>query len=114
MAAGQSFGLSTLAVAVDGADGVDDELRREASCIGDDGFAGSESADFCHDDLAFGENGGTAGAVNSAVDASAAEEGGVRGVDDSVGSFFSDVGGAVEGDRFVGGEEEAHERSVVK
>ena len=66
--------FAAFAIAVDGANGVDDELCGKASAVGDDGFAGSEMADFCDDGFAFGEDGWAAGAVNGAVDASAAEE----------------------------------------
>jgi len=108
MAAGENFSLAAFAVAVDRADGVDDEFCGKASGGGDDGFAGSEAADFCHDGFALGEDRWTAGAMNGAVDASAAEERGVGSVHDGVGSFLGDVGGAVEGDGLGVGEEEAH------
>jgi len=108
MAAGEGFCFSTFTVAVDGADGMDDEFGGEASAVGDDGFAGGEVADFCDDGFTFGEDGWAAGAVNGAVHASAAEERGVSGVDDGVGSFFGDVGGTVEGEGFCGSEEDAH------
>jgi len=110
MGAGEGFRFAAFAVAVDGADGVDDELGGKASAVGDYGSAGREMAGLqsCDDGFAFGEDGWASGAVNGAVHASAAEERGVGSVDDGVGGFFGDVGGAVEGDGFVGGEEEAH------
>jgi len=46
--------------------------------------------------------------MNGAIDTSAAEERRIGCVDDSISGFFCDVGGAMEGDGFAVGEEEAH------
>lgn len=108
MTACKSFGLSVLAVAINRADGVDDVLGCETATAGDDGLAGGKTPDFGDDLFALGQDGKAAGAVDGAVDAPATEERRVRGVDDGVGGFTSDVGRAVEGNGFGVGEEEAH------
>ena len=47
MGAGQGFGFAPFAVAVDGADGVNDEFCGKAPGGGNDGFAGGQASDFC-------------------------------------------------------------------
>lgn len=111
MTARQGFGLSVLAVAIDRADGVDNVFCGKMAARGDNGLAGGKAADFADDLFALSEDGRATGAVNGAIDASAAEERGVSGVDDSVCSLARDVGRAVERDGFGVGEKEAHGKS---
>lgn len=116
MTACEGIGLVVPAIAIDGTYGVDDVFSGEASTGGDDGLACRKAADFGDDLFALGEDGWAAGAMNGAVDTSAAEERRVGGVDDGVGDFAGDVGGAVQRDGSVVGEEQAHgeEMSVSK
>ncbi len=95
IATGERFGLM-LASAIHGADGVNYVFGGQASGGGDDGFAGREGTDFGYDALALLQDRRAAGAMDGSVDASAAEEGGVGGVDDGFGRFFRDVGGTAE------------------
>src|SRR3981189_2602002 len=72
--------LSVLAVAVDGADGVEDPFGGESSGGGGDcaaGGAGGERGELTHDV-------GASRAVDGSVDSSASGEGGVGGVGDGV------------------------------
>jgi len=75
IATGERFGLVLPASSIDRPHGVDDELGRQASAGGDDGFAGGECADFGHDALALLEDRGPASVVNRSIHASAAEQG---------------------------------------
>jgi len=65
MGAGQGFGFAPFAVAVDGADSVNDEFCGKAPGGGNDGFAGGQASDLCDDDFALGEDGEAAGAVEA-------------------------------------------------
>ena len=79
------------AFAVDGAHGVYDVLGGQAACGGDDGMACGAAALLGDDFLAFLEDLRAAGAVDGAIDASAAHEGGVGGVDDGLGVLAGDI-----------------------
>src|SRR5208282_2960770 len=97
---GECCGL-VLASAVDGADGVHYVFGGQSSGGGDDGFAGREGTDFGYDAPALLQDGRAAGTMDGTVDASAAEEGGVGGIDDGLRRFFCDVGGAAEFESFA-------------
>jgi hypothetical protein len=86
IAARQCFGLILPSPSIPG---------RQTSAGGDGRFAGGKGPGLhsCHDALAFGEDGGSAGAVNRPVDASATEQRGVGGVSDRFGCLLGDVGG---------------------
>ena len=99
IATGQRFGVLRFACAlrvasIDGADGVDDIFGRQTAGGGEDSFAGGEASDFRDEAFAVGEDGWAAGAVYGAIDAASAEKRGVGGVDDGLGGFFGDIGGA--------------------
>src|ERR1019366_5289379 len=86
IATGERFGLVLSASSIHRTDGVNYIFGGQASAGGDDGFAG---------------------AVNCAVDASAAEQRRVGGVDDGFGRLLGDVGGASEFERLPVGESES-------
>ena len=83
----QQLRLAVRPAAPDRADGVDHELRRQPEAGRDLRVAGVASAE----EAAGGDELGTGGAVDGAVDASAAEERGVGGVDDRVDGELRDV-----------------------
>src|ERR1035437_9302676 len=60
-----------------------------------------EGADFGDDALALLKDGGAASVVNRTIHAAAAEQRGVGGVHDGLGSLLGDVGGAVELERLA-------------
>jgi hypothetical protein len=83
-------------------------LAGRASGGGEYGFAGRERADFGDDAFALLQDRRPAGAVDSSIDASAAEQGRVGGVDDGFGCFLGDVGGAVELECLIGESEASY------
>lgn len=115
MTARESFGFVVTAITINWADGMDDVFGGKTTASRDDGLAGGKASDFGDDLFALRKDGRTAGAMNGAVDASAAEERGIGGVDDGVGGFARDVGRTVEGNGFVGFEDQTHsaEMSVI-
>src|SRR5580692_11618779 len=108
MAAGQDLGYAAFARAIDGADGVNDMLRREPSARGDDRLASRQRSDFAHDCATLGKNGGAPGAMNGAVDSAATQEIGVRCIHNRVGGFFGEIGGTMNLNRFAPVEHESH------
>ncbi|KAI9163809.1 Calcium channel YVC1 [Paramyrothecium foliicola] len=91
-------GLAGALVLEDGADGVDDVLGGQAVAAGDAGLAGGTAAEL----RALGAQAAARGEVDGAVDAAAAEEGAVGGVDDGVDLEGGDVA-AEEADAVVDG-----------
>lgn len=85
--AGEQSRFTVRSVAVDGADGVDDMPGFEIAAGGDYGFACGAAAD----DAALGHNGGSSGAVNGPVNAGAAREPAVGGIDNGVRVFTGDI-----------------------
>src|SRR5580700_9254827 len=108
MAAGQRLGYAALAPAIDGADCVNDMLRREPSARGDDRLANPQRSDFAHDCATLGKNGRAPGAMNGAVDTAATQEIRVRCIHNRVGGFFGEIGGTMNLNRFAPVEHESH------
>ena len=67
---------------------MDDMARRQAVAQGDPGVAGGAAAQL----TAFGQQFGTGGAMNRAIDATAAQQRNIRRVDDGVDSERRDIG----------------------
>lgn len=88
IAGGEFFGFVACASAPDGTDGVEDPLSGEEEAGSGLGVAGRAAAEF----FAGAEEVFAGGAVDGSVDASAAEQGGVGGVDDGVHFKLRDVG----------------------
>src|SRR5580658_4790376 len=108
MAAGQRLGYAALAPAIDGADCVNDMLRREPSARGDDRLANPQRSDFAHDCATLGKNGRAPGAMNGAVDTAATQKIRVRCIHNRVGGFFGEIGGTMNLNRFAPVEHESH------
>src|SRR5260221_4066698 len=75
IATGERFGLVLPASSIDWPHGVDDELGRQASAGGDDGFAGGECADFVPRALAPLDARGPRRGLDGSIHASAAGDG---------------------------------------
>ncbi len=88
VAGGERRGLACRAAAPDGPHGVDDEARRQVEAVGDHGVTGRALAD---DPAGRLQALGPGGAVDGAVDATAAPQVAVRRVDDGVDPFGCDV-----------------------
>src|ERR1700722_9625605 len=107
MAAGQDLGYAGFARAIDGADGVNDMLRRELSARGDDRLASRQRSDFAHDCATLGKNGRAPGVMNCPIDPAATQEIGVRCIHNRVGGFFREIGGTMNLNRFAPVEHES-------
>ena len=68
--------------------------------------AGSR-ANLSYDAFAIAKDGWPSGAMNCAIDAASAQQGGVRRVDDGLGCFLGDVGGTGEFERLAVAEDQA-------
>ena len=84
VAARQDLRLSRSAPSPDGPHGVDDVAARKPTGRGENGFPGGKRTLLGADPPALFEDRGTARAMDGAVDAAAAQERRVRGVDDGV------------------------------
>ena len=80
IARGQRLVFAFSAAVPDRSDGMNDMPRRKPVALGDLGVAGFAAMKRA----AFGEQLGSCGAMNRAVDAAAAEQRAIRGVDDGV------------------------------
>src|SRR6266403_3353650 len=99
IATGERFGLVLLASSIHGANGMNYIFGGQSSAGGDDSFAGGQRAVLGHDAVALVQDRGAARVVNRSIHATATEQRGIRGVDDSFGSLLGDVGGALELER---------------
>ena len=88
IAGSESQVLAPLAAAPDRTDRMDDVAGRQAVALGDFGVAGGAAAQ----PTAFGQQFGAGGAMNRAIDATAAEQRGVRRIDDGIDIERRDIG----------------------
>lgn len=88
IARGQRGVLAMAATVPDRADGVDHMPRRQPVAAGDPGIPGVAAAERA----AFGEQFGAGRAMDSTVDAAAAEQGRIGGIDDRIDGERGDVG----------------------
>ncbi len=102
MAAGQGFRFSLPAAAPNRADGVNDILGGQSASRGSDSLAGGKASLLRDDGFAGIKNRWASCAMDSAIDAATAHEGGVRGVHDGVASFTGDVARSFYDEEAVG------------
>ena len=88
IAGGEQFILARVAAVPDRTDGMDHMLRLEPIPAGDLGVAGRAAIQRA----ALGKQFGAGGAMDRAIDAAAAEQRRIRGVDDGVNAQCGDVG----------------------
>ncbi len=88
---GKQFRFAMPAIAINGADGVEDEFRWQLPGAGGDGAAGWAARLAGADLVKFAHHGWTAGAVNRPVDTTSAGQMGIGGVDDGVGGDAGNI-----------------------